>query len=266
MSRFGGVIGAALLMAVLFALVLGVYGAVYIDAFRPTPMQHAATSTTPAPVAEAPPIVPKAVAIPPVPLAQLDPAAGRNTPAPVAAAEPTYWVEYGAYRGPFYAEKLVGRLAALGIQAEITRARGAGDGRYFSVRSSTTRDRAGAQADAQRAGQLGITPLIHHGLAGAPAQPTAAKIATPQPSHRLGHYWVQFGAYDGHGYAVALRDRLRQADIDATIVERHRPGLARYLVRSAAPLEPDEARSLAAHGQSILGLPPLVGRTPLPAA
>lgn len=275
-SRFGGAIGAALLMAVLFALVLGVYGAVYIDAFRPTTTLPApaivATSPTTAPsVVAAPSVAPapqpalKSVAIPPPPtLTQVNPAASRNAPAPVEAIKPPYWVEYGAYRGVLYAAKLVERLGATGIKAEIKRVRGATGRVYFSVRSAATTDRAGAAAGAKTAtARLGIVPLIHRGNGAAWAQPIVAKLPASRPAADVaGAYWVQFGAYDLRGYAVALRDRLHRAGMDVTIVERHAPGHARYLVRSGVPLQRDTARSMAAHAESTVGIMPLVGRAP----
>lgn len=115
--RSGGIVGAILLMAVLFVLVLGVYGAVSIDTFGPARMQHAtapapSTATTPS-VATEPPSLPPTVAIPD----QVNPTAGRT----FEAAKPAYWVEYGAYRGSFYAQKLVERLGTVGIKAEINK-------------------------------------------------------------------------------------------------------------------------------------------------
>lgn len=248
-SRSGGIVGAALLMAVLFALVLGVYGAVSIDTFRPARMQP----TVPSMATVSPPPAP-AVAIPPD---QVNPTAGRT----FEAAKPAYWVEYGAYRGSFYAEKLVERLGTVGLKAEIKRVRGAGGALYYSVRSSGTGDGSNADASLKRATRLGITPLLHRGNNPAVAQPVVAKIA-PAAVSQAANYWVQFGAYDARHYATALRDQLHGSGIDATIIERHKPGYARYLVRTPSSLGRDEARSLAARGQSILDIQPLVGQAP----
>ena len=265
-SRFGGIIGATLLMAVLFALVLGVYGAVSINAFRPVRLQQAA-APMPSPPAAAPQVAPAAVAIPAPPqLDQVNPAASRTMPAPLAAVQPTYWVEYGAYRGSFYADKLVERLGALGINAAAKRVPGA-DGRlYFSVRSNTGGDRSRVEADAKLAAQLEIAPLIHRGNGGAVVQPVAAKAEIPANAQETARYWVQFGAYNAPHYALALREQLRRAGVDATIVERHQPGYARYVVRSAPSLSRDAARTLATHSESILGILPLVGRAAGPTA
>lgn len=79
-------------------------------------------------------------------------------------------------------------------------------------------------------------------------------------------YWVEYDAYNTPHYAIALRDQLHRSGIDTTIVERHRPGYARYLVRTPSSLGRDEAQSLAARGQSALGVQPLVGQMPGPAA
>ena len=272
-SRFGGAVGAILLVAVLFVLVLGVYGAVYMDAFRPTPMQPAPASVATAPVSVTPaptvasvpspaprPISPS-VAIPPAPsLGQINPAASRSAPAPIEAAKPVYWVEYGAYDRPFYATKLVERLAAAGIRTEIKRVPGVGGRRYYSVRSTLVTDRVGAESNLKlAAARIGIAPLLHRGGGASQVKPIVAKPVAAVMDRS--DYWVQFAAYDRSGYAVALRDRLAHAGIDATIVERHVPGQARYLVRSAASLRRDEARSLATRGESLLGIAPLVGRT-----
>lgn len=253
--RTGGIVGAALLMAVLFALVLGVYGAVSIDTFRPARMQRttsAAPPTSPAPSTATVSPPPAAVAIPPD---QINPAAGRA----FEEAKAAYWIEYGAYRGSFYAQKLVGRLSTIGLKAEIKRARGVGGALYYSVRSNATVDRTTADANAKLAAQLDITPLLHRGNNPAAVQPVVAKIESA-PS--AAHYWVQFGAYNARHYAVALRDQLHRRGIDATILERHQPGYARYLVRTSPSLGYDEARALAARGQSIFDLQPLVGQAP----
>jgi len=260
-SRLGGVVSTALLMAVLFALVLGVYGAVTIDAFRPAHMQHTAA---PPPAAVTPPTAPTAVIISPSPqLNQVNPAASHSL---LAAIQPAYWVEYGAYRGSFYAEKLVQRLGVVGIKAEIKQVQGAGGVLYFSVRSNATSDRVTADANVKLAAQLGIAPLVHRGDGRALAQPVVARTTTPAATAQNAHYWVQFGAYNAPLYAAALRDQLRRAGVDAAIIERHQPGYARYLVRTPPSLGRDEARGLAARGQSILGVQPLVGRTSAPAA
>jgi len=267
-SRFGGAVGPALLMAVLFALVLGVYGAVYIDAFRPATMQPrlpatAMPSVTASPVTPAAQPPSRSVAIPLAPTpAHSNAAADRSTPAPAEAIEPPYWVEYGAYRGVFYAAKLVERLDAAGLKAEIKRVRGAAGRVYFSVRSASTTDRAGAAASAKiAAARTGIVPLVHRGDGAALARPIMAKLAAHTPAARAdGSYWVQFGAYDLRGYAVALRDRLQRAGVNAALVERHIRGHARYLVRSAAPLQRANARSMAARAGSALGITPLVGQ------
>ncbi len=257
--RSGGIVGAVLLMAVLFALVLGVYGAISIDTFRPARMQHTtapapSTASTPS-VATEPPSPAPTVAIPD----QVNPTAGRT----FEAAKPAYWVEYGAYRGSFYARKLVDRLGTVGIKAEIKQVRGAGGELYYSVRSAAAGDRSAADANTKLAAQFGIVPLLHRGGSPDAAQPVVAKI---EPTASGAHYWVQFGAYNTPHYAIALRDQLHRSGIDATIVERHQPGYARYLVRTPPSLGRDEAQSLAARGQSALGLQPLVGQAPGPAA
>jgi cell division protein FtsN len=264
-SRFGGAIGAVLLVAVLFVLVLGVYGAVYMNALRPTPMQSTAAATGSAPsiaAAPAPHTVPPSVAIPARPkLVRINPAASRNMPVPIEAAKPLYWVEYGAYDGPFYATQLVALLATIGIKAEIKRVPGAGGRRYYSVRSAALTDRTGADHNLElAAGRIGIAPLIHRGGAADLAKRAVAAQSSGPAMARDGGYWVQFAAYDRADYALALRNRLSHAGVNVTIVERHVPGQARYRVRSAASLRRNEAHKLAERGESLLGIVPLVGR------
>lgn len=253
--RSGGIVGAALLMAVLFALVLGVYGAVSIDTFRPARFQPTMPPAAPAvqPMATVSPPPAAAVAIPPN---QANPAIDHV----FAAAKPAYRVEYGAYRGSFYAQKLIERLGTLGIKSEIQRVRGAGGALYYSVRSSTNVDRTTADADTKLAAQFGIAPLVHRVNNAATAPPV---VATVEPvTSAVAHYWVQFGAYNARHYAMALRDQLHRNGINTTILERHQPGYARYLVRTPPSLGRDEADSLAARGQSALGIQPLVGQAP----
>jgi len=292
-SRLGGALGAGLLVAVLFALVLGVYGAVYIDAFRPSPVPEAGAPPVAAAVGQLPAAPPgprasgtaapppalvqpapapsiaesaqaTAAVPPPPPTGQSDTITPTAGPAvPRESAKPLYWVEYGAYRGPFYAEKLASRLHAVGIDAEIQRVVGAGGHRYFTVRSAAN-DRAAVTVAAKEAHRLGVVPLIRRGHRPVAAEPAVAKAEAKAVGRTARVWWVQFGAYNVRAYALALRDRLRQAGIVATVSERHRPGYARYLVRSAAPLRHGEARRLAAHGESLLGIAPLVGRAPHP--
>lgn len=278
-SRFGGAVGAVLLVAVLFVLALGVYGAVYMNALRPastqpvvptvamapTPPAAPATpaATVPPPVATKAPAVPPSVAISSAPaLARINPAASRGAPVPLEAAKPSYWVEYGAYDHPFYATKLVARLSAVGIRAKIKQVQAIGGRRYYSVRATEMTDRSGADRNLKlAAAQIGIAPLIHRG--GAPsAKPVATRLPAVAGTSRVVGYWVQFGAYDRSSYAVALRDRLNRAGITVKIVERHVPGQARYLVRATTLPHRDAAHSLAARGGLLLGIVPLVGQAP----
>jgi len=169
-------------MAVLFALVLGVYGAVSINTFRPARMQPMAPPAPSAVTVSPPPAPAPAVAIP---LEQINPTAGHT----FEAAKPAYWIEYGAYRGSFYAQKLLDRLGTIGLKAKIKRVRGAGGALYYSVRSSGTADRsnADANANAKLAAQLGIAPLLHRGDNRVVAQPVVAKIA-PAATSPAAHY------------------------------------------------------------------------------
>jgi len=141
-------------MAVLFALVLSVYGPVSIDTLRPARMQPAAAPTSETATPPSPGSASSTVTVPPpvssVAIApdQVNPTAGRT----FEAAKPAYWVEYGAYRGSFYAQKLLERLGTVGIKAEIKQVRGVGGDLYYSVRSAAAGDRSARRRQHQAGG------------------------------------------------------------------------------------------------------------------
>jgi cell division protein FtsN len=194
-------------------------------------------------------------------LATITPAAGRETP-PGLAARPGYWVEYGAYRGSAYAERLKKSLSDQGISAKVTRATG-DDGVYYRVRSAATADRDVAAAAAARAqSALNIAPLLHR-------EGEAAEAAyTPAPSPSTAaplKYWVQFGAYDSEYYAKKLVETLRRDGIASELVKRLGPERRPiYFVRSPLLPDRDQARQLAERGETALGSATLLGQT-LPA-
>jgi SPOR domain len=255
-SRFGGFLGSVLLLAVLIVLVLGVYGAVYLDEFRPA-IQIAAIPSPPPPAKPAPPPRQAAVPVPPSAVAQVNPAASRSSP-PGLAAKPGYWVEYGAYLGPHYAKLLVERLAALKIEAKITFAPGAGGLVYYRVRSFEAGTRDSAEADSHKAAMaIGIAPLVHR--SGSAATTEAALASRDAPNSDL-RYWVQFAAYNLKGYAERMVDKLHQSSLDATLIERRHPdGRPLYLVRSLPLKTREEALGIAARGQNLVGSPVLIG-------
>ena len=262
-SRFGGILGGVLLLSVLFVLVLGVYGAVYLDEFRPPSNQVAAIpAPPPPPVPPAQPIQPPApsqatVPLPPPGFGDVNPAAGTGLG---YAAKPGYWVEFGAYLGPLHAERLVQKLDGIGIKSVITKAQGAGGVTYYRVRSAANGAREPAAADSRRAADaIGIEPLLHSG-GSATAPVVFVPRAAPNPEMR---YWVQFGAYDLEGYAKLLVAKLRESGFDATLIERRRAdGRPLYLVRAVSLRSRVEAEKIAADGQGFLGTPTLVGQTP----
>lgn len=290
-SRFGGILGPVLLLSILVVLMTGVVGAVYFDEFHwqsgthaaqnaPAPDNFAAEHATTTPSKSAgnatiapPPIgaAPNFAVIPPAATPEtakvlndgIQPAAGRGAP-PVQALRPAYWVEYGAYRGPSYAEALKRGLIGMGVKAEVTRAAGKGGFEYYRVRSRGEQQRDAATAEARQvAAKFGIAPLIHRGA----GPPTAeVRYTSPESSHKANEdrrYWVQFAAYDLEGYAKRLIPRLRQVGIDAFVIDGRRPdGRPLFLVRSQPLKRLDEARHIAAQGEAKLGSKVLIVHTP----
>jgi SPOR domain len=83
-------------------------------------------------------------------------------PTPLRTAQPGYWLEYGAYRGPDYANRLVKRLTGMGIEAYAVMAPGAGGRLYYRVRSEAGGDRDGAESASLRvSAALAIAPILH---------------------------------------------------------------------------------------------------------
>ncbi len=288
--------GAALLLACLLALVLGVFGAVYFAQNQPgTPNivsnQLAPTAPTAGPVSPAPVTAPPSVAqapqnnqttqsarppesalpqsaqapaapVPPPAQAQTAPSAApaaaiaqglaqiapSAAPANVAAAAPRYWVEFGAYDGAFYADRLKRSLDKLGIAATVTEAPGKHGKRYLRVRGADQGDRNAALAQlskAQRA--LHIAPLLHRVAAAAPA---AARVANRPPS---GAHWVQFGAFRARGSAASMVAKLRKNNVQASVLETKISGKkALYLVRAAGLPDRAAATRVAQQGAAAL--------------
>lgn len=204
-------------------------------------------------------------------LAEINPAAGPAARAPLAAISPPkatspsqaaprpvppktvvpsgrrYWVEFGAYDGPFYAERLKRNLAGLAIRAEITRAPGRHHRWYFRVRTVGDMDHDLARATFAKAERnLHIMPLIHrerHAVA-------AARIARTPPS---GAHWVQFGAFHDRRWARRMRGKLDKNGLQASIIKRKyvsQPPL--YLVRVSGLATRAEAVEIARRGTAAL--------------
>ena len=210
-----GTLAAALLLGCLLALVLGVFGAVYLDQFRahtgpdivlrktapvvasatPPEAGPSATVTPPEnpPVAQA--VTPPESPAPEVaqaqpttastvtPLADIAPKLEQIAPAAApamvaAAAGPRYWVEFGVYEGKFFADKLTKSLDDLGIKATITTAPGRNGTRYLRVRTANESDQATAEAQVEKARTaFKITPLLHRTAAAATIAPPKAAVA-----------------------------------------------------------------------------------------
>ena len=178
-------------------------------------------------------------------LAQISPSAA---PANVAAAAPRYWVEFGAYNGSFYADRLKQSLGKLGIEAVVTNAPGKHGRRYMRVRTVGDSDRPAAAAQIVKArSALRIKPLLHRIAA---ISPGAARLASPAPS---GRHWVQFGAFRARAGAERIRAQLRKSDIQAFVLEIKYSGHAPlYLVRVPGLDDRAAAEHVAQQGAAAL--------------
>jgi cell division protein FtsN len=188
--------------------------------------------TTPAP-SEILPQTQAAIA-PPAPdseaqrLSQISPSAA---PANIVSAAPHYWVEFGAYEGAYYADRLKQSLSRLGIDATVADVPGKNGRTYLRVRTAGDSDHATAAAQRAKAqAALHITPLLHRAAAISPA-PTRAPEAQAKPASS-GSYWVQFGAFRERRNAEIMLSKLRKKDIQGTVLERKNINLQPlYLVR-----------------------------------
>ena len=168
------------------------------------------------------------------------------------SAVPRYWVEFGAYEGALYADRLKQSLGQLGIDATIANAPGKDGRHYLRVRTSGDSDHATAAAQLAKAqSALHIAPLLHRAAAisPAPARSPAAK-ATPAPS---GAYWVQFGAFRERRMPSRCYLQLRKNDIQASVIERKNGGLQPlYLIRVSSLSNQAQAEQVAQHGSAAL--------------
>lgn len=182
-------------------------------------------------------------------LAQISPSAA---PANIAAGAPRYWVEFAAYEGTFYADRLKQNLAQLGIAATVSSAPGKQGRRYLRVRTSGDSDRATATAQFAKArSALHIAPLLHHvaAISPAPARPPEA-AAAPSPS---GRYWVQFGAFRTPRNAAQIVSELRKRDVQALVIETKSNALRPlYLVRVSSLADRALAKMIAQRGAAAL--------------
>jgi cell division protein FtsN len=261
-------VSLSLMLSILFALVLGIFGAIYFDQFRgdqaanspPAAADGSAQNTVSTPALPGPDQNIAAANIPP--LSRINPTAGRANPAPLQAAQSGYWVEYGAYSGPGYADQLVKRLDTMGLKAYVVMAPGVGGKQYYRVRSATGGERAAAAAASLKVSDaLDIAPIVHRD---GKTQMSAAAFTPPIPSlpGSTLTYWVQFGAYDIESYAMLYAGKLRDSGLDVTVIARQRPsGRVIYLVRSHPLSTSDEAQDLARRSQQLVGADTLVGQT-----
>lgn len=182
-------------------------------------------------------------------LSQISPSAA---PANIAATAPRYWVEFGAYEGALYADRLKQSLGQLGIDASVANAQGKNGRRYLRVRTSGDSDRATAAAQVAKAqSALKIAPLLHRAAAISPA-PARPPEAQAKPAGG-GAYWVQFGAFRERSNADQVLSQLRKKDIQATVLERKNSGLKPlYLVRVSSLGDRAQAERVAQQGGDTL--------------
>ena len=178
-------------------------------------------------------------------LAQISPSAA---PANVAAAAPRYWVEFGAYDGSFYADRLKQSLDKLGIEATVTSAPGKHGRRYLRVRTVGDLGRSAAEAALVKAhSALHIKPLLHRVAA---ISPGAVRLASPPPS---GRHWVQFGAFRSRTGAGRILAQLHKNDLQAFVLEVKYSGRAPlYLVRVPGLSNRAAAERVAQQGAAAL--------------
>jgi cell division protein FtsN len=206
---------------------------------NPTGTSTASPAPAPAPVAEAP--TPPDVQS----LAQISPSAA---PANIAAAVPRYWVEYGAYDGSFYADRLKQSLEKLGIATTLAEAPGKHGRRYLRVRGTDLGDRDIALAQLAKAHEsLHIAPLLHRIAA---VSPGAARIAKTPPS---GAHWVQFGAFHSRKNAEKMLVQLHKGDVQASVLEvKYFSRKPLYLVRVSGLADRAAAAQIAQQGTAAL--------------
>src|SRR6185437_7582326 len=182
-------------------------------------------------------------------LAQIWPSAA---PANVASAAPRYWVEFGAYDGAFYADRLKQSLGQLGIDATVSSAPGKHGRHYLRVRTSGDSDHATAATQLAKAqSALHISPLLHRVATVSPAV-TRAPEAKTSPA-KSGAYWVQFGAFRAHQNAEQVLAQLRKSDIQASVVERKSGNLKPlYLIRVSSLSDRAQAQEIAQQGSAAL--------------
>lgn len=183
-------------------------------------------------------------------LARISPSAA---PANVAAAAPRYWVEFGAYDRPYYAERLRQRLDGLGIPASVAEAPGRHGRTFIRVRSEVVLDRAAAEAALGRAKTaLQIAPLLHR-TAAAPNPRGAAVAAAERTTTDQSTRWVQFGAYHSRAGASAVAASLVKNGVQVTVVERKYSGREPlYLVRATGLPDRAAAVKIARQGAAAL--------------
>jgi cell division protein FtsN len=181
-------------------------------------------------------------------LSQISPSAA---PANVASAAPRYWVEFGAYEGAYYADRLKQSLSRLGIDVTVADVPGKNGRTYLRVRTAGDSDHATAAAQRAKAQvALHITPLLHRAAAISPA-PARAPEAQAKPATKSG-YWVQFGAFRERRNAEIMLSKLHKKDLQGTVSERKNGDLRPlYLVRVAGLSSYAQATQTAQLGGSV---------------
>lgn len=231
--RLRSILGSALLLLSVGALVAGVFGALYLDHFRPALV----TAARHAPPAAREDVVSTAAAetmLPP-PAPPAAPGA-ESPPAPSIAAPPQPPVEESAGSS-------MPPVAAQDSPAPAPPTQQAHEG------------------DAMLA-SLPPQPMVEEPAAAAPPPTSpmpAAAIPAAEPPAASDAYWVEYGAYTAAPYAERLRRSLAALGIDTTVSYLPgRGGRHYYSVRSAPVAERADARTALAKASEALHIAPLL--------
>jgi cell division protein FtsN len=246
--RLSGILGGALLLLSLGALVAGVFGALYLDHFSAVPAIQAAQpagSTGPArPFAVAQAVVARAVEATPSPSRESPPAGPPPLPAELGistgAASPTVDAASGSSEPPVVAQA-PSPPPPLAAPEE------------HHAKAIAMLPLPVAPAAAPPPPRPIVSPPP------SPAASPPAKAAPPPPPKAGDVYWVEYGAYATTHYAKRLRQSLAKLGLDTSLsYVPGRGGRHYYRVRSAAMPDRAAAQAAVAKAEKALNIAPLL--------